>query len=513
MKPLNAETKGCDPMSSNCVIWQGPDIECIKLCKGDSVSDVVYNLATELCKIMDIMKISSYDLSCFNLTTCGPKDFQSLIQFILTRLCKIQDCAGLTFSCDECTPAATGGGGTRSVTTSSTIINIAPCFYYTNQFGDTVTTMPLGDYVIAIGNKICDIVTQITSIQNSITNLNERVTILENEPAPVFQLPDIIPACVLPASPTPLDQVVIALEQQFCDLRTATGLPNPIYQNIVKQCAGLNTAVPLSGIGGTMASIPGWASTVLNLAQAFGNMWLTICDMRNAIANIQANCCPSGCSGNELSLTATMSGSVLNIFVNGTITPGFSQCTGSTSITITDSNGNSVNTTMDLIGYLNNISGFPVNLASTPINTALDLTIVITPCLRDGATDTTCESILTYTVINNPLCPSLVLTALETSISYSFISASGSYTYVVQLWDNAGAVMLSSNTAVTSGVSTVTGTFSALTAGTTYMIRISVVATACMECTPSLCPFNIVSTTPAPCYPPVSVSAAINIII
>ena len=47
MKPLNLDNKPCSPISSNCVIWQGPDIPCIKLCTGDTVSDVVAKLATD----------------------------------------------------------------------------------------------------------------------------------------------------------------------------------------------------------------------------------------------------------------------------------------------------------------------------------------------------------------------------------------------------------------------------------------------------------------------------------
>ena len=41
MKPLNLDNKPCNPVSSNCVVWQGPTLECIDLCKGDTVSDVV----------------------------------------------------------------------------------------------------------------------------------------------------------------------------------------------------------------------------------------------------------------------------------------------------------------------------------------------------------------------------------------------------------------------------------------------------------------------------------------
>ena len=48
----NGKVEPCSHISSNCVIWQGPDISCINLCNGDTVSDVVAKLATELCNLV-----------------------------------------------------------------------------------------------------------------------------------------------------------------------------------------------------------------------------------------------------------------------------------------------------------------------------------------------------------------------------------------------------------------------------------------------------------------------------
>ena len=42
MKPVNLDTTPCSPIASNCVVWTGPNIPCINLCKGDTVSDVVF---------------------------------------------------------------------------------------------------------------------------------------------------------------------------------------------------------------------------------------------------------------------------------------------------------------------------------------------------------------------------------------------------------------------------------------------------------------------------------------
>jgi hypothetical protein len=60
----NTEKESCSPVSSNCVIWQGPDLPCINLCKGDSVSDVVYKLAVEICDLKSDIGLTDVDLTC-----------------------------------------------------------------------------------------------------------------------------------------------------------------------------------------------------------------------------------------------------------------------------------------------------------------------------------------------------------------------------------------------------------------------------------------------------------------
>ena len=514
MKPINNDNPSCNPISSECVIWQGDDIACINLCKGDTVSDVVFKLATELCSVLDILKITSYDLSCFNLTSCAPTDYEELIQFLIDRVCNLEQCTGCIPQCGVNSPANSSAPGKSKTNTGSgcpdCVISIAPCFYYQNAFGDTITSMQLVDYVHAIGNKVCDLVSQITTIQSQIASLDIRVTNLENTPPPVLNLPTLVPQCVLPPSQQPMLDVLVALESQFCQLQGATGTPISLYQNIVKQCAGLNTAPQLGGTGGIMSSIPGWTSTVNNVAQSIGNLWLTICDMRMAIRNIQLNCCPTACDGIELSINAILVSNILSVYVNGTVPVGFVQCNSlGTTITITDSNGNSTTFTYDLLAYINNPTGYPANLSGTGLDISLDLTIVIQPCLIFTETGTTCQSYLSYILSNSALCPAFTLSSTMTTISYNFTSSAGSYTYTIELWDNAGVTLIVNQTQVISGVNPVSGMFSGLTAGTTYKIRTTIVATACVECTPVVCPFTPVTTVAPPCLPPDSVVPSI----
>jgi len=264
MKPLNLNKETCNPISSNCVVWQGPDVPCIQLCKGDTVSDVVAKMATELCTVLDTLNVANYDITCFNVTTCGPANFQQLIQFIIDQICSIQDLANdpnkspITGGCPDC------------------LITVADCFI--PELGQTTQ---LVTYVQSIATKICTLVLQIGVIQNTLIALGDRVTVLESYfPLPAPSEVDITPDCVLPSVPTPVSSVLIALESAWCNLIGVLGDDAAIYNAILAQCVADGDA--RKDGGGTMSSIPGWISApVATLAESVVNLWLTVCDLRS----------------------------------------------------------------------------------------------------------------------------------------------------------------------------------------------------------------------------------------
>jgi hypothetical protein len=281
MKPLNLDNRPCSPISSNCVIWQGPDIPCIKLCTGDTVSDVVEKLATELCTIMDTLKITNYDLSCFNLTACPPADFQALIQFLIQQVCETQ---GIT----NTTKTATAS------TCPDCVVTVASCFVVGSQ-----STMQLVDYVTMIGTKVCNIISQITELQNQIDNLNIRVNALEDAPPPSFTLPSISTGCLsaymagTPASAT-IDLVLNALLNDtsigYCQLVGSTGLPADITAAVLSQCI-FDTSVSLQYSPATFeaAYAGSWvqAGDLNSAADAINNIWISICDIYNYVSGIE----------------------------------------------------------------------------------------------------------------------------------------------------------------------------------------------------------------------------------
>lgn len=276
MKPLNLDNSPCSPISSNCVIWQGPNIPCIKLCTGDTVSDVVFKLATELCTIIDQLNVSNYDLTCFASTACPPADFQALIQFLINQICEAQgitvDTTKTTTGCPDC------------------VIDIASCFVEPG-----VTTMQLVEYVKMIGNRICSLILEIAVLQNQIDNIDARVTVLENTPTPTFTLPSIIVNCTLDdgiivgGNSYPIDQVLNALVNDsvygYCALTGATGLASELLSAVASQCvANTDDSFTYPGDSMSTAYAGTWINSPFTIADAITNLWISLCDVRDFLS-------------------------------------------------------------------------------------------------------------------------------------------------------------------------------------------------------------------------------------
>jgi hypothetical protein len=287
MKPLNLDNSPCTPTSSNCVIWQGPNIPCIKLCTGDTISDVVYKLATELCTVLDTLNITAYDLTCFNLPECGPSNFQALIQFLIDRICELQNASGTTTTTTTTTTAAKSA--TKSPEVTNYLLTAAPCFG-----GGTVALI---DYVDLIANRICDLINQITVINASLTNLDIRVSVLEAAPAPVFTIPTFVLGCdigtiapVLANGSTQQIDTVIRrfINEEWCPMKAVLGTSSALSTAITSQCiAGTDLALGAQYITpGIVMQVeyPTYVGAPTTLAQAVSNLWIALCDLRTRIA-------------------------------------------------------------------------------------------------------------------------------------------------------------------------------------------------------------------------------------
>lgn len=497
----SSDSNGCVPTSSNCIIWQGPDIPCIDLCHGDTISEVVYKLATELCDILNQTSLQNLDLSCLELSpTEQPADLNEFFQLIVNELCSLRG---------RCT-ALEDGGSTGGGTTPSTTINFASCLQYDNPVtGDPVVSGTVEEYAVLIGNKVCQILTDINTIYSTLTQHDTRITALENANN-TLTLPTVTPACVLPPTAQDMDVVLEALEEQFCELRTATGTASELISATTDQCANLSSADRLSGAG-TMATIPGWNTQVINLSHSLSNMWLTICDMRTALQSVM-DCCAEDCTDILVAMSATLNaeGTAIQIDFAGTSIPSsFISCNPLGSlITITDSAGNTYTERAVVATYALNQTYLSITISGTTLTPGSNYTVTLEHCVSNGTI--TCERTLTSSIENGTSCPTLNLTVDTTSISYDFNHVLGSgVSYRIELMDLSNTVIaIKTHNAQPNG--TLTGSFTGLIAGTNYRIRAVVVIAGQSD---KVCPYTQVTTSGDPgqdnCDTPTSVTPTI----
>ena len=153
----NGKVEPCSHISSNCVVWQGPDIECINLCNGDTVSDVVSKLATEVCDIINASctcnPTLNIDVGC--LTVADPTNLDQVIDAIISELCT--------------TASARQSIDIADVTGS---LALPACLQYTDpSTGQLVTQLPINTYATRLAAKICDLNNAINIINTSFLSL------------------------------------------------------------------------------------------------------------------------------------------------------------------------------------------------------------------------------------------------------------------------------------------------------------------------------------------------------
>lgn len=398
MNPINSNTEqGCSPVSSNCVIWQGPNITCINLCTGDSVSEVVYKLATEVCAMKAQLDLSEVDFDCLVSSAIGtPEPEHNLtvaITLLVNKVCELNDIVN----------AFQNNDGSINLDFAVAIPATASCFVKQDINGDPVFSLPHSEFTKDISKKVCALNTLVNQHSSTLSNHETRITTLENADTAVNDLM-VTPVCVLPTSPDVSVGVAFeALEQQFCNLRSITGMPTALSAALTYQCQGLASENALS-VNGTMSAIPGWKSTVTTVADALQNMFITLCDMRAAVKDITLNggtglTTGFNCSSViiDFSVSTNEARTQATVFFAGlvTIPDGVTDCTAQgAKITFTDSAGAKSIQYVNVTANKSNTIGTTFTL--TGLNPALNYTASFEGCFTKNGSE--CLKTLTKTV-------------------------------------------------------------------------------------------------------------------
>ena len=464
MIPVNNKNIApCSPVSSNCVIWQGPDIPCIGICNGDTVSDVVGKLGDELCDLINGTcqcnpDLTGLDLNCLPVNT--PLNLEAVLQAIIDYVCALSP----------------GGSGPLPN------IQLPTCLRYNDPLGNPVTQLPLDQFAVLLGNKICVILSDITNLNVALTALQSRVTILENCVLPCVPSGptggdfDVMSDCLFPGTLVPISQLVLALEDSFCLFRSAVGSVTQINAAVSAQCL-FGSTPRLSGTG-NYGGIQGWVSTPTTLAESNINQWLVLCDLYAAVKDIKDNCCVTGCAGVVFDVqystidqnTDGVVEAIKFIFTGSTIPAGFSDCGGFTTMTITDSNGSSITQVINVASLASSPAG--VTVALTGLNTLASVNVQIPFCMSDGTSQ--CSDKQTLIIPLNIPCPTVTATAVLSDINVSFPNSLGTgVTYSIVAIDTLTGANLGS-TVITNPGTNVAHTFGGAIGGRTYNIIVTV---------------------------------------
>ena len=478
MIPTNSSntTNGCDSISSNCVIWQGPDISCINLCHGDTISDVVAKLAELLCSLIEDgitsnPNLTGLDLTCLNVPGTTPTTLVPVLQAMITAIC------------DKSAPA---GPTPEYIQANLPMMTLPACLVYDDASGNPVTQLRLDNFALLLANKICEILSAIVYINTTLTNFNTRITVLEACVLPCTGATaetQVIPTCIINVGVlTDVSVLLLALEARFCALETAVGLPAAINEAI-GQAEIYGTSPTLSDSSVSYGSIPGWNNTPTNLAESTQNIWVVLNDLYSAVSDIQTNCCPTGCDGvsfgyntlNVINGDGTLGGinfNFQNTSGNGCVIPAtFNDCAGSTVITITDSNGVTITSTVSVSALQNSATGVTISLPG--LNTYTALTTSVAFCVTNGSD--TCNNTIVKTVQGIIPCPTPVVTEItSTGATVTFTNTLGaSAVYVIDILNSTTNLVVATYTQNAPGP-TVTHAFTGLVAGTAYKVRVTV---------------------------------------
>ena len=249
MLPISSNTadQGCSPVSSNCVIWQGPNLSCINLCKGDTVSDVVYKVATQLCTLQTELVLTDLDLSCL-VSFCSSanpapttKTLAAVLDFIIDKVCCLNT---------RCTVLEGAGGGTSF---TEPTLNLPSCLQYVNGQGQTVTQLIHNQYTLTLATKFCELKGLVDTHTSQISGLSTRVSALET--ATADDLPQVSVECLTGSSAlVDLDDALGTVSTQLCSLKGVLGSNTAITTAAAKQCTSLSNLPSLSATG-TMSGI------------------------------------------------------------------------------------------------------------------------------------------------------------------------------------------------------------------------------------------------------------------
>ena len=481
MIPFNSnKTGGCDNTSSNCVIWQGPDLPCVDICHGDTISDVIAKLCEELTALSKLAGGSGTHSKFAAINQEGLENGNGQQARHANNETELQNL--IIENVVQARVANQSEFGQGDVLT--TPVSLPSMLQYQDPNTATIVrALPLQQYATLLGTRISETTSEISILQGQVANHEGRIVSLENTEKrnkTNKSEKQILTTCVgTPGRLTNMSTALIAVERAFCGLQEGTGPQSSLATSIGYQAASLASSKKLNGVG-DMSTYNGFILNPNSLAQSFTNAWITINDMRQALESLIADVVPTACKDIIYGFSANVQGdpgqiNSLNInFSSSTIPTTFYDCDRSngSKVIITDDEGSNQVHYASIHQLQNNSAGQTYTLNGLNGSSAT-FEVEVQFCFTNGV-GMECANTQTKTITSTDICPQLTmgtpgLTSISWTVNAQYLPAT--MNAQIQLLNAAGSVITSQ---VNSNPgSTWTGSFTNLTPGSAYLIQIS----------------------------------------
>lgn len=277
MLPINKKNGPCDPISSNCVVWQGPDLPCVDICNGDSISAVVAGLCDQLVILQDCCGSGSgagIDISQINQTNLdgGPAYTSTeLIQLIINNI-----------------NANRGTGGGHGIwdckSTLECTLGVPECLTSINS--NLTNPDTIEDILTEIMNEMCGQTQQRQGLVNSIQEANSQLSEIKRKPTGDPN-PVVKSVYVDKDNPSlqPVGNLLSKVELAYGKTADNLGTESEILAALAKTPSN---PLPLADpIGSRSVFNPPVSQNPTSIAQALDTAMTLITDLRKAVESLQ----------------------------------------------------------------------------------------------------------------------------------------------------------------------------------------------------------------------------------
>ena len=276
MLPINNNNPPCDPVSSNCVIWQGPDLPCVDICNGDSISAVLAGLCDQLVILQNCCGSGSgsgsIDITNINQTTLDGGPATTVDQLIQLIIDNINNYGG----------DGSGSGIWDCKSTLDCTLGVPECLTSITSLNNPETLEVIITYLM---NEHCGDNSQDATRAASIQSLNNKVIQLEKVP-PGDPNPVLRSACVDKENTNtqPIANLINKIEVDYCVTKGLVGSESEVLAALSKQPVN---PIPLDFNGGGF--VPSIPQNPTSIAESLDAAWRLIDDLRKAVTELQIN--------------------------------------------------------------------------------------------------------------------------------------------------------------------------------------------------------------------------------